>query len=132
MADGDNFVYMKSSSGKEFAVGETHRFYAITGANDDMAILVPVGARFFAILDPVEALAYEVHSAAVAGVEALDSRRNLVADDESPLRSVKPGEFINISHSDGATAIGVFTLLLEGGDSLPRGTSELTITDPGA
>jgi len=131
MADGDNFVYMKSSSGKEFPVGETHRFYAITGANDDMAILVPVGARFFAILDPVEALAYEVHSAAAAGVEGLDSRRTLVADQEAPLRPVKPGEFINISHSDGVTAIGVFTLLLEGGDSMPRGTSGLTITDPG-
>ena len=132
MANGDLFPYMTSTRGREFPVGETHRFYAITGANDDMAILVPPGARYFAILDPVEILAYEVHSAATAGVEGLDSRRTLVADDETPLRPIKPGEFINISHNDGATAIGVFTLLFEGGDSLPRGTSNLTITDPGA
>lgn len=134
MADGDNFVYMRATSGREFPVGETHRFYYfnIGGGQDDLAIVVPIGARYFAILDPVENLAYEVNTAARAGIEALDSRREIVLDDEEPLRPVKPGEFINISHKDGATAIGVFTLILEGGDSLPIGAAALTTSDPGA
>lgn len=132
MADGDNFVFMKSVRGMEFPVGETHRFYRFSEATDDFSILVPMGARFFAILDPVEALAYEVNSVARAGIEALDARREIVADDEEPLRPIKPGEFINISHQDGATGIGVFTLILEGGNSMPIGASNLTTSDPGA
>ncbi len=119
--------------GKLLNVGATHRFYYIDeDTDDDMAIVVPEGAEYFGILDPENALAYELFTSARDGIEARDSRRELAAADEVPMRPCKPGEFINVSNLDGSSAIGYFTLVFEGGQSLPDGTSNLTITDPGA
>ena len=132
MATGDDFVFMRATHGREFPVGEVHRFYRLDIAADDASILIPVGARFAAILDPQEIIDYEMNSVSRAGIEALDARRRLEVDKETPLRPVKVGEFINISHSDGGTNIGVLTLILEGGNSLPIGAANLTVTDPGA
>ncbi len=130
MAGEDNFVYMQATSGREFPVGKTHRYYRFAPATDDLSITIPLGARYFAILDPVEELVYETNIVARGGIELLDSRRKIVADDEEPLRPISPGEFINISHSDGATGIGVFTLILEGGLAMPIGASNLVAVDP--
>lgn len=116
--------------------GDTHRAYRFNGTddgsqNDDLSIQVPEGAEWFAIEDNANALAYEVHSAAAAGVEALDSRRLLAASGQMSLLPVKAGEFINIS-DQADTAVGAFTLIFEGGTHLPRGVAGLTVSDPGA
>ncbi len=120
--------------------GQTHRAYCFNGTNDgsendDLSIQVPEGAEWFAIEGNANALAYEVHSAAAAGVEALDSRRLLAASGAMSLVPVQPGEFINIS-DQADTAVGAFVLIFEGGTSLPRGVAALAaaglLSDPGA
>lgn len=111
--------------------GVTHRIYKITGAGDDVSIQVPPGTKFMAILQPVEALVYEVYGTArPAGADGLIGLP-IAAAAEKPARPVSPGEFINVSHSDGTTAVGVFYLMLEG-KNLPN-DAELAalITDPG-
>lgn len=112
--------------------GVTHRAYHFAPSTDDLSITVPEGAEWMAIEGNAEALVYEIHTAAAGGVELLDSRRRLAASSAMGLVPVKPGEFINISHNDGATGIGVFTLILEGASTLPRGAANLTTVDPGA
>lgn len=115
---------------QEGAAGKTTRYYYVTSAADDASILVPKGARWFGIEQNAQALALEAHSAARAGIEARDSRVLVAAAASRAMTPVKPGEFINISHQDGSTNIGVFILIFEG-DGLPTGTAGLTITDPG-
>lgn len=125
-----------AKDGRPAVAGQTHRAYRFNGTddgsqNDDLSILVPEGAEWFGIEDNANALAYEVHSVAAAGVEALSSRRLLAASGQMSLMPVKAGEFINIS-DQANTAVGAFTLIFEGGTHLPRGVAGLTVSDPGA
>ena len=127
-------LLLKMWAMKPLAAGKTHRYYYFNDTddgseNDDMSVAVPVGAEFYSVRKNANAIAVEVHSAARAGVDALDSRLNLAADSEEQLRPVKPGEFINFSVASGS--IGVLYLTFEGGQDLPDGTSNLTITDEG-
>lgn len=125
-----------AKDGAPGVAGQTHRAYRFNGTddgsqNDDLSVVVPEGAEWFAIEDNANALAYEVHSAEAAGVEALDSRRLLAASGQMSLMPVKPGEIINIS-DQANTAVGAFTLIFEGGTHLPRGVANLAVSDPGA
>jgi len=135
----DDYADFKTTAGRHDTPqvsGKTHRAYRFNGSddgseNDDLSILVPEGAQWMGIEDNTNALAYEIHSAAAAGVEALDSRRTVDAEASLGLVPVTPGEYINIS-DQANSAVGAFTLIFEGGTSLPRGVGNLTVSDPGA
>jgi hypothetical protein len=114
----------------QIAAGKTHRWYHFNGTDDgseldDLTIEVPPGAEFMAIRKPVENLAYEIHTAARAGVDARDSRCEIAAAATEPARPVTPGEFLNISNQDGSSEVGEFELMFEGAADLPNGVAAL-------
>lgn len=115
-----------SSRGGHAVGGETHRFYRLSIAADDASILIPTNAHWASVLDNAEALDYEIHTAARVVTGNTGRARAIAASHDGPMRPVSPGEYINISHSDGATNIGAVTICLEG-SNLP---DSLTVTDP--
>lgn len=115
--------------------GQTHRIYRCNISADDASILIPAGCHWLGIQESAQALKYEIHTAArvvdADGSSIIDSAATIAAADIVPAREVTPGEYLNISHTDGTTNIGVVVLVMFG-SGLPAGASNLTITDPGA
>lgn len=119
----------QGAGGMPMPHGVTSRRYKFTGAGDDMSIRMPAGVKFAAIVHPVEALhvSFDTEAAVVTGGTKFSP---MAADGEEPLEPIEPGEYINISHADGTTAIGIFYLKLEGKD-LPADAEFFTTSDPG-
>lgn len=107
--------------------GKTHRAYYLDISADDASIKVPDGCTHFTIENNAQALAVEVYTGKRAGVEARASRRLFAASAVKAMSPVGNWEYINISHQDGSTNIGVLVILMEGAN-LP---DTLTVTDEG-
>ena len=125
-----NGNFKQTNDGRISPVGQTHRFYKFDlTAQDDISILIPYGCEYIGILDPESACSYEIFTSARAGITTNDARRNLAADEDAPMRPCKPGEYLNISVATGN--IEEITIVMEGGQSLPDGSDNLTTSDEG-
>jgi hypothetical protein len=109
-------------------VCRTHHGYTITLANDNGQVLIPAGAHYMDIKGNAEAIVYDMAAAKDFDIETNERHIPVPASSAGQgLTECVPGWYINISHSDGSTAIGKLTIVFAGGEDLP--TSLTTSTD---
>lgn len=119
----------QAAGGQPMPFGKHTRTYWWDVAGDDFSIKFPPGTKFAALVQPATAVHWSIRSVAEV-VTGTNYRIPLAAGSNEPLRPVEPGEYLNISHQDGSTAIGEIGLILEG-KNLPEDIAQIETSDEG-